>query len=132
MNNCIFCKIASGEIPSYKVLEDEKNLAFLDIRPMKKGHTLVIPKKHYSYLFEIDDQDYIHLMKFSKKVADVLKKAFGPKSGKVGVIVYGLDVEHLHLHLSPIDRSGDLSLANAKPASGDELKAVLRRIDTVR
>lgn len=125
MESCIFCKIAKGEIQSYKVWEDESHLAFLDIHPIKEGHTMVIPKKHYPYLFEMEGQAYLNLLSAAKKVAEILKKSFNPKSGKIGEIVYGLDVDHVHIHLVPIDRAGDLSFANAKPASKEELENTL-------
>lgn len=128
MDNCIFCKVVKGEIPSYKVWEDEHNLAFLDIRPMKVGHTLLISKKHYNYLFEMEQADYQSLMLAAKKVAELLKKTLNPKTGKIGMILYGLDVDHVHLHLSPIDRAGDLSLANSKPATSEQLKATAEKV----
>lgn len=128
MDNCIFCKIGKGEIPSYKVWEDDKHLAFLDIRPIKEGHTIVIPKNHHSYIFEMPDDELTALTLASKKVANLLKKAFNPKSGKVGEIVYGLDVDHVHIHLVPIDKTGDLSFSNAKPAKNEELEQALNKI----
>lgn len=126
--DCVFCRIASGQIPSNKFYEDENSIAFLDIRPVKPGHTLVIPKKHSPYLFEAEDAEYAKLMLAVKKVAEVLKKAFLPKSGKVGSIIYGLDVDHAHIHLIPIDQAGDLSLAKARPASDQELALTLEKI----
>jgi histidine triad (HIT) family protein len=129
--DCVFCKIAKKEIPSSSYYEDENVFSFLDIRPVKSGHTLVIPKKHYSYLFEMDDEEYAKLMESAKKVAEKLKKAMKPKSGKVGVIVYGLDVDHVHIHLIPIDQGGDLSLGKARPASNEELKLTLEKIQEV-
>ncbi len=131
MDSCIFCKIARGEIPSFKVWEDDTNLAFLDIRPVKPGHTLVIPKKHFPYLFEMDEDGYRKLTLAAKKVAEVLKKAFSPKLGKVGEIVYGIDVLHVHIHLIPIDQPGDLSLGKARAASNEELSLVLEKIKEV-
>lgn len=89
---------------------------------------MVIPKKHYPYLFEMEGQAYLNLLSAAKKVAEILKKSFNPKSGKIGEIVYGLDVDHVHIHLVPIDRAGDLSFANAKPASKEELENTLSKI----
>ena len=126
--DCIFCKIANSQIPSNSFYEDDNTFAFLDIRPVKPGHTLVIPKKHYSYLFEMEDDEYLHLMESVRKVAEKLKTAMQPKSGKVGVIVYGLDIDHVHIHLIPIDQSGDLSLGKAHPVSDQELKLTLEKI----
>jgi histidine triad (HIT) family protein len=125
MVNCIFCKIVKKEIPSSIVWEDDAHLAFLDIHPIKTGHTMVIPKSHHPYVFDIPDAELSNLWKAAKTVSDLLKKSFKPKSGKVGVIVYGLDVDHTHIHLVPIDKSGDLSFANAKNATADELKKSL-------
>lgn len=128
MENCIFCKIASGEIPAYQVWEDENFLAFLDLHPIKPGHTLVIPKKHLPYIFDIDDKELGDLMLAAKKVAETLKQTFNPKTGKIGVMVYGLDVDHTHVHLVPLDKGGDLSFTNAKDASKEELEATLVKI----
>lgn len=124
MDTCIFCRIVKGEIPSLKVWEDDQFLAFLDIFPYKKGHTMVIPKKHLPYVFGIDDQELADYIIATKKVADLLKKTFKPKSGKVGSIIYGLDVDHAHIHLIPIDRSGDLSPANKHPITEEEKTAI--------
>jgi histidine triad (HIT) family protein len=126
--DCIFCKIVSGEVPSYKIWEDEFHIAFLDIFPIKEGHTLVIPKKHFMYMFDLEDDIVAELMKASKKVAEVLKKAFNPKTEKVGAIVYGLDVDHTHIHLVPIDNPGDLSFANKKAATQQELQDSYNKI----
>lgn len=131
MSDCIFCKIAEGKIPSYKVWEDQANLAFLDINPIKMGHTLVVPKKHAGYFFDLEDHELHSLIKASKTVSQLLQKAFQPRSGKVGMIVYGLDVDHVHVHLVPLDKPGDLSFANKKPASQKELQTTLAKIKKV-
>jgi len=102
----LFTRIVNGEIPAYKVAEDENYLAFLDIFPVAKGHTLVIPKKEVDYLFDLDDQDYAGLQLFAKKVATGLKKAIPCR--KVGVIVLGLEVPHAHIHLVPMQNESDL------------------------
>lgn len=128
MENCIFCKIIKKQIPSSIIWEDDNFLAFLDIHPIKEGHTMVIPKQHHPYVFDINDESFSLLWLAAKKVSDLLKKSFQPKTGKVGVIVYGLDVDHTHIHLVPIDKSGDLSFSNAKPASSDQLKRTLEKI----
>lgn len=128
MENCLFCKIVSGTIPCYTVWEDDQFLAFLDIHPIKEGHTLVIPKTHSPYLFEMTDDEYTALWNAAKQVAAMLKTTFQPKSGKVGSIVYGLDVDHTHIHLVPIDQSGDLSFKNAKPASKEELETTITKL----
>jgi histidine triad (HIT) family protein len=102
----IFSKIVNGEIPAYKVAEDENYLAFLDIFPVAKGHTLVIPKKEVDYLFDLDDELYAGLQLFAKKVAVGLKKAIPCE--KVGVLVLGLEVPHAHIHLIPMQNESDL------------------------
>ncbi len=102
----IFSKIVNGEIPAYKVAEDENYLAFLDIFPVAKGHTLVIPKKEVDYIFDLEDDIYIGLQAFAKKVAVGLKKAIPCK--KVGVLVLGLEVPHAHIHLIPMQNEADL------------------------
>ncbi len=102
----IFSKIANNEIPSYKIAEDENYLAFLDVFPVAVGHTLVIPKKEVDYIFDLDDDVYIGLQKFAKKVAKGLKKAIPCE--KVGVLVLGLEVPHAHIHLIPLQNEADL------------------------
>src|SRR5690554_1920871 len=102
----IFTKIVRGEIPAYKVAEDDNYLAFLDISPAAKGHTLVIPKKEVDYLFDLDDELYAGLQLFAKKVATGLKKAVPCK--KVGVLVLGLEVPHAHIHLIPMQNENDV------------------------
>jgi histidine triad (HIT) family protein len=102
----IFSKIISGKIPAYKVAEDDRFLAFLDIFPTAKGHTLVIPKKEVDYLFDLDDETYLGLHQFAKKVAIGLKKAIPCQ--KVGVMVLGLEVPHAHIHLVPMQSEQDL------------------------
>ncbi len=102
----IFTKIVKGEIPAYKVAEDENYLAFLDIFPVAKGHILVIPKKEVDYLYDLEDDLYIGLHLFAKKVAKGLKKAIPCK--KIGVLVLGLEVPHAHIHLIPMKNEADL------------------------
>lgn len=102
----IFSKIVNGEIPAYKVAEDDKYLAFLDIFPVAKGHTLVIPKKEVDYIFDLEDSDFSGLQLFAKKVATGLKKAIPCK--KVGVLVLGLEVPHAHIHLIPMQNEADV------------------------
>ena len=102
----IFTKIVNGEIPAWKVAEDENFFAFLDIFPVAKGHTLVIPKKEVDYLFDLDDQTYIGLQLFAKRVAIGIQKAIPCQ--KVGVMVLGLEVPHAHIHLVPMQTEADL------------------------
>lgn len=131
MDNCIFCKIVSGQIPSYKIWEDENYLAFLDIFPIKPGHTLLIPKKHHPYVFDMDEAELANFTGASKKVAHILKKSFNPKTGKIGLVIYGLDIDHAHMHLIPLDKTGDLDFSRKKSASKEELENALTTIKKV-
>ena len=108
----IFTKIVNGEIQCYKVAEDESYLAFLDIFPIAAGHVLVIPKVETDYLFDLDDQKFIGLMLFSKRIAKALKKAIPCK--KVGVAVLGLEVPHAHIHLVPLNSESDINFSKSK------------------
>jgi histidine triad (HIT) family protein len=108
----IFSKIVSGEIPSYKVAEDEHFLAFLDINPLAKGHLLVIPKKEVDYIFDIDDALYAAYFVFAKKVAVAMKKVI--PCAKIGVAVLGLEVPHAHIHLIPINGIYDIDFSKPK------------------
>ncbi len=123
----IFTKIVKGEIPAYKVAEDENYLAFLDISPSAKGHTLVIPKKEVDYLFDLDDQLYAGLQLFAKKVAAGLKKAVPCK--KVGVLVLGLEVPHAHIHLIPMqDETDVLNFSEKVKMSSEEFENLRKKI----
>lgn len=108
----IFSKIAAGEIPSYKVAEDDRHYAFLDINPVAKGHTLVIPRREVDYLFDLSEQEYADLMLFAKKVAAKLQKAVPCK--RIGVAVMGLEVPHAHIHLIPINSEADMDFRKDK------------------
>jgi histidine triad (HIT) family protein len=124
----IFTKIAKGEIPSYKVAENEDFYAFLDIAPMAKGHTLVIPKHvEDDYIFNLEDETYIGLCAFSKKVAQAIKVAVPCK--RVGVAVLGMEVPHTHIHLVPLQSEGDMDFRKKKlELSGDEFTAIASAI----
>lgn len=123
----IFTKIANGEIPAYKVAEDENFLAFLDISPVAKGHTLVIPKKEVDYLFDLDDELYAGLQLFAKKVAAGLKKAI--PCVKVGVLVLGLEVQHAHIHLIPMQSEADvLNFSKKLSLSQKEFEEIKEKI----
>lgn len=108
----IFSKIVAGEIPAYKIAEDESFLAFLDVFPIKKGHVLVIPKKEVDYIFELDNETYLGLMKFTKRVAEALKRSIPCK--RISVQVIGLEVPHAHVHLIPINTMNDCNFSNEK------------------
>ncbi|MFA5933201.1 MAG: HIT family protein [Microgenomates group bacterium] len=129
MEDCVFCKIIKGEIPAVKVWEDENYLAFLSIAPINPGHTLVIPKKHTDYFFDLDDKDLGELMVVCKPIAAAIKKAFKPKLGKVGVMVSGDGVAHTHIHLIPMDGGHDLTFDRQKPNTpAEEIKANAEKI----
>ena len=108
----IFSKIIAGEIPSYKVAENEKFYAFLDIHPLVKGHTLVVPKQEIDYIYDLDDQDLAEMHLFAKTVAKAIEKAIPCK--RIGVAVMGLEVPHAHIHLIPINKESDMIISNPK------------------
>ena len=108
----IFSKIVAGEIPSYKVAEDEKYYAFLDINPLAKGHTLVIPKVEVDYIFDLDDETLAGFTKFAKKIAHKIKEQTGCK--KVAMVVLGLEVPHAHIHLIPMNSEKDVDFGAEK------------------
>lgn len=108
----IFTKIVEGEIPSYKIYENEEFYAFLDINPLAKGHTLVIPKQEVDYLFDIDDAMLSKMIVLSKKIAKAIEQAV--VCTRVGVMVIGLEVPHAHIHLIPIQKEGDMNLTNKR------------------
>ena len=124
----IFTKIINGEIPSYKIAETEDYLAFLDVFPLVKGHTLVIPKKEIDYIFDIEDDLYTGLQLFAKKVAKAVEKSVPCK--RIGVAVIGLEVPHAHIHLIPINNVGDVNFSQPKlqleKAEMEEIAAKIR------
>ncbi len=123
----IFTKIVHGEIPSYKIAEDENYYAFLDIFPLAKGHTLVIPKNETDYLFDLDDKTLSGLTLFAKRVAKAIDKAIPCK--RVGVVVLGLEVPHAHIHLIPLNSEADASFSKPKlKLSEDEFKDIAQKI----
>jgi histidine triad (HIT) family protein len=123
----IFSKIAAGEIPSYKVAENEKFYAFLDINPLQKGHTLVIPRREEDYFFDLTDEELAEYIVFAKRVAKAIKKAFPCK--KVGMAVLGLEVAHAHIHLVPMQSEKDMIFSNPKlELSEEEFKEIAAKI----
>ncbi|HPE57441.1 MAG TPA: HIT family protein [Bacteroidales bacterium] len=124
----IFTKIVNGEIPSYKVAEDENFYAFLDINPLAKGHTLVIPKKEVDYIFDLDDETYNGLFKFAKRVGQSIELRIPCK--RLGMVVYGLDVPHVHIHLIPLQGVGnEINFSNPKVKLSDqEFKSIAEKI----
>lgn len=122
----IFSKIASGEIPSYKCAEDDKFYAFLDINPVKKAHTLVVPRKEVDYIFDMDDNDIAAFEVFAKKVAIAIRNAFPCK--KVAQVVLGLEVNHAHIHLIPIDSEADVDFHKHVKLTEEEMKDTADKI----
>ena len=112
MSDSIFTKIIKGEIPCYKVAEDDRFIAFLDVFPIKKGHTLVVPKAQIDYIFDLDDPLLSDLMLFAKKVAKKMENAISCE--RIGVAVIGLEVPHAHIHLVPLDTVGDIDFSQPK------------------
>ena len=124
----IFTKIINGEIPSYKIAEDENFFAFLDINPNAKGHTLCIPKKEVDKVFDLDEETYNGLMSFSRKVAIALEKASNCK--RVGVAVIGLEVPHVHVHLIPLNDMKEMTFKHKVSLEKDEFIDIAERIRT--
>ena len=121
----IFTKIINGEIPCHKIYEDDRFLAFLDIRPIHPGHTLVIPKKEVAYFFDLDDELTKGIMLVARKIAHAIKKEVACK--RVGVMIAGIEVPHAHVHLVPIHEVADLNFAKAKPAQNDDLARMAQK-----
>jgi histidine triad (HIT) family protein len=123
----IFSKIIAGEIPSYKIAENEKFFAFLDIFPLVKGHVLVVPKIEVDKLFDVPDTYLAELLLFAKPIAHAIEKSFD--CNRCGVSIIGLEVPHAHIHLMPINSADDINFTNAKlKLSADELKAIQQKI----
>lgn len=123
----IFTKIIEGEIPSYKIAETDKFLAFLDVFPIAKGHTLVIPKKEVDYLLDLPEDEYKELWAFAKEVGHKVEKVMPCK--RIGIAVIGLEVPHAHIHLVPINTIGDLNFSNPKLSfSDDEMNEIATAI----
>jgi histidine triad (HIT) family protein len=123
----IFSKIISGEIPCFKIAEDDKFLAFLDIMPLRKGHALVIPKKETDYIFDMEDAELAEMMIFAKSISHKIKKVFPCR--KIGVTVIGLEVPHAHIHLIPINGIADMNFAQEKlTLSKEELAQIAQDI----
>ena len=124
----IFTKIVSGEIPSYKLAEDDNYLAFLDINPNTKGHTLVIPKKEINKLFDLDQKEYLDLMSFSYRVAKAIEKTVPCK--RIGMSVIGLEVPHVHVHLIPINTMSDMRFVEKEKLTSNEFESLAKDISS--
>ncbi|MEI8085913.1 MAG: HIT family protein [Paludibacter sp.] len=126
----IFSRIIAGEIPCYKIAEDEQFFAFLDINPLSKGHTLVVPKQEVDYIFNLDDATIGDLMIFAKKVALALEKTIECK--RIGLTVIGLEVPHAHIHLIPIDEENDMNFQRTKlKLNSDEFKRISEAVSAI-
>jgi histidine triad (HIT) family protein len=124
--NCVFCKIARKEIPANILWEDDSYLAFLDQNPVQKGHTLLIPKKHSDYIFDLEDGEYAELFLKAKNLAHRLKEKLHPK--RVGIVVEGFGVAHVHVHLIPINAMNEMSPTNRPVAGKGELAEIAELI----
>ncbi len=124
----IFTKIVNGEIPSYKIAEDENYYAFLDINPNAKGHTLVIPKREENKLFDLSEEEYSGLMSFSYRVAKAIEKTIACE--RVGMSVVGLEVPHVHVHLIPINTMADMQFIQKKKLTSEEFVALAEGISS--
>ena len=123
----IFSRIIAGEIPSYKCAEDDRFYAFLDINPVAKGHTLVVPKQEVDYLFDLDDETLAAMTIFAKRVAKAIQQAFPCR--KVGMAVLGLEVNHAHIHLIPLQSEGDMDFRKEKlQLPAEEMQAIADKI----
>ncbi|WP_264536177.1 HIT family protein [Flavobacterium sp. N1736] len=122
----IFTKIVNGEIPAYKIAEDDNYLAFLDVNPNAKGHTLCIPKQEINKIFDMEDELYLGLMKFSKKIAIALEKTVPCK--RIGMAVVGLEVPHAHVHLIPLNEMDEMRFHNKVSLSKEEFEALAKSI----
>jgi histidine triad (HIT) family protein len=122
----IFTKIIKGEIPCYKIAEDDDFLAFLDVNPNAKGHTLCVPKQEIDKIFDIDDDLYLGLMQFSKKIAIALEKSVPCK--RIGMAVIGLEVPHAHVHLIPLNEMGEMTFKHKVSLTKEEFEALAKSI----
>ncbi len=123
----IFTKIINNEIPCYKIAEDNKFIAILDIQPLQLGHTLVIPKKETDYIFDLDDETLCDIMVFAKKVANAIKKVIN--CNRIGITVMGLEVPHAHVHLIPMNSEKDMNFSNEKlKLSSQEFQSITEKI----
>jgi len=122
----IFTKIINREIPAYIVAEDDRHIAFLDIFPVAEGHVLVVPKKEIDKIFDMEEEDYVELMRFARKVAKAMERVFDVN--RIGMAVIGLEVPHVHVHLVPVNTMSDMDFSRKKSFTPEEFEAVRRKI----
>ncbi len=123
----VFTRIINGEIPCYRVAEDDRYIAFLDVRPLKAGHTLVVPRREVDYIFDLDEDTLAGMMIFARKVAKAMKEVI--ECNRIGIAVIGLEVPHAHIHLIPISREGDMLFTNPRVSlTPQENEALARKI----
>ena len=123
----VFTRIINGEIPCYRVAEDDRYIAFLDVRPLKAGHTLVVPRREVDYIFDLDEDTLAGMMIFARKVAKAMKEVI--ECNRIGIAVIGLEVPHAHIHLIPINREGDMLFTNPRVSlTPQENEALARKI----
>ena len=125
-DSCIFCKILNNKLPHHKVWEDDNFLAFLDINPINPGHTLVIPKKHIDYIFDLQDKRYTEIFEAIKKIAEPVRKVMNSK--RIGVAIEGFAVPHIHIHLVPINKENELDPHRATKAKEEDLVKIAEKI----
>lgn len=126
MQDCLFCKIIKGDVPSYKIWEDENFFAFLDINPINPGHTILVLKKHLDYIFDLEEPLYLEIFKTAKKLSEPLKRAVGAK--RIALAIEGFLIPHAHIHLVPVNKVNDLDPNKVKKASPKELSEMMERI----
>jgi len=126
MEDCLFCKIIKGELPSYKIWEDKNFFAFLDINPINPGHTILVPKKHLNYIFDLEEPLYSEIFKTAQKLSAPLKRVVGAK--RIALAIEGFLVPHAHIHLVPVNKVNDLDPNRAKKASPEKLSEIMERI----
>ena len=122
----IFSKIIAGEVPCYKIAEDNHHIAFLDVNPNAKGHTLCVPKKEVDKIFDLDPQDYMELMNFSRKIALAMRSVIPCK--RIGMTVIGLEVPHTHVHLIPLNGMEDATFGKKETIDAEEMSALATKI----
>ena len=122
----IFTRIINGEIPCYKIAEDDRHFAFLDINPVTPGHTLVVPRREVSYLFDLDDDEYVSLELFAKKVARAIEQTIPCK--RIAEAVIGLEVPHAHIHLIPINSESDVDFRHKQQLTPEQMKEIAEKI----